>query len=310
MGVVYKARQKSLDRLVAVKTIHFGPQANPDFIKRFPIEASSAAALQHPNVVAIHEVGVHEGEHFLVMDYVDGPNLAQLSRDQPLAPTRAAQYLKTVADAIHYAHEKGILHRDLKPSNVLIDSNDQPRVTDFGLAKRLGTDTQPSTDLTQLTLSGHVLGSPAYMPPEQAIGARGKMSRRSDVYSLGAMLYHLLTGRPPFGGASMADILYLVQHQEPVSPRLLTPTVPLDLETICLKCLEKEPARRYGTSEELAKELERFLHDEPICARPVSRTERSGAGATGNRLSPLQWRVWQRHLSSALVGSSGSGGGR
>jgi WD40 repeat protein/tRNA A-37 threonylcarbamoyl transferase component Bud32 len=282
MGVVYKARQKSLNRLVAVKRILFGPKHSEDFIKRFRIEASSAAALQHPNIVAIHEVGVHDGEHFLVMDYVDGPTLAELAKDQPLSAERAARYLKTVADAIHYAHEKGILHRDLKPSNVLIDSNDQPRVTDFGLAKRLGTDSQPPTDLTQLTLSGHMLGSPSYMPPEQAIGARGKMSRRSDIYSMGAMLYHLLTGRPPFGGGSMADTLYQVQYQEPVSPRLLNPAVSHDLETICLKCLEKEPARRYQTAQELADELGRFLSDEPIHARPVSRPERT-------------WRWCRRH---------------
>jgi serine/threonine protein kinase len=274
MGVVYKARQKSLNRLVAVKMILFSPKANADFIKRFRIEASAAAALQHPNIVAIHEVGVHEGEHFLVMDYVDGPNLAELAKDQPLSAERAARYLRKVAEAIHHAHERGILHRDLKPSNVLIDSNDEPRVTDFGLAKRLGTESQPSTDVTQLTLSGHVLGSPSYMPPEQAIGARGKMSRRSDIYSMGAMLYHLLTGRPPFGGGSMADTLCQVQYQEPVSPRLLNPAVSHDLETICLKCLEKEPEQRYRNAHELAEELERFAEGEPILARPISGSEK------------------------------------
>ncbi len=172
MGIVYKARQKSLDRLVAVKMLLFGPHASADFIRRFRMEASAAAALQHPNIVAIHEVGVHEGEHFLVMDYIDGPNLARLLQDQPLSAKRAAGYVKTVAHAIHYAHEKGILHRDLKPSNVLIDSTDQPRVTDFGLAKRLGTGPQSLSELTELSVTGHVLGSPGYMPPEQAIGAQ------------------------------------------------------------------------------------------------------------------------------------------
>jgi WD40 repeat protein/serine/threonine protein kinase/tetratricopeptide (TPR) repeat protein len=275
MGIVYRARQKSLDRIVAVKMILAGQHASHDFIKRFRIEASSAAALQHPNIVAIHEVGVHEGEHFLVMDYVGGPNLAQITREQPLPAKTAARYLKTAAEAIHYAHEKGLLHRDLKPSNVIIDSNDQPRVTDFGLAKRVGTASEPATqDLTQLTLSGHVLGSPGYMPPEQAVGARGKIGRRSDVYSLGAMLYHLLTGRPPFGGGSPADTLRQVETQEPVSPRLLNPGVPFDLETICLKCLEKEPARRYQTAQELAGDLGRLLNDEPICSRPVGRVEK------------------------------------
>jgi WD40 repeat protein/predicted Ser/Thr protein kinase len=275
MGIVYRARQKSLDRIVAVKMILAGQHASHDFIKRFRIEASSAAALQHPNIVAIHEVGVHEGEHFLVMDYVGGPNLAQITREQPLSAKTAARYLKTAAEAIHYAHEKGLLHRDLKPSNVIIDSNDQPRVTDFGLAKRVGTASEPATqDLTQLTLSGHVLGSPGYMPPEQAIGARGMIGRRSDVYSLGAMLYHLLTGRPPFGGGSPAETLRQVETQEPVSLRLLNPGVPFDLETICLKCLEKELDRRYHTAKELADELGRFLNDEAIEARPVRRIEK------------------------------------
>lgn len=274
MGVVFKARQKSLDRLVAGKVLLFGPRASADFIKRFRIEASAAAALQHPNIVAIHEVGVHEDEHFLVMDYVDGPNLAVLVKEQPLPPKRAAGCGKIIAEAIHHAHERGVLHRDLKPSNVLIDSNDQPRVTDFGLAKRLGTDSQPSADITQLTLSGHVLGSPGYMPPEQASGRRGAMSRRSDVYSLGAMLYHLLTGRPPFGGGSVAETLRQVEMQEPVSPRLLNPSVPRDLETICLKCLEKEPDRRYHSAKELDEELGRFLNNEAIHARPVGRPER------------------------------------
>jgi WD40 repeat protein/serine/threonine protein kinase len=284
MGIVYKAWQKSLNRFVAVKLLLFGQRASADFIKRFRIEASAAAALQHPGIVVIHEVGVHEGEHFLVMDYVDGPNLSQLIKDQPVMPKRAAHYLKAVADAIHYAHERGILHRDLKPSNVLIDSNDRPRVTDFGLAKRLGGDSQSSTDLTQLTLSGHVLGSPGYIPPEQAIGARGKVSRRSDVYSLGAMLYHLLTGRPPFGGGSIAETLRQVETQEPVSLRLLNPGVPSDLETVCLKCLEKEPERRYPTAQAFAEELGRFLSHHPIQARPASLSYRAQRWARRNRL--------------------------
>jgi WD40 repeat protein/serine/threonine protein kinase len=274
MGVVFKARQKSLDRLVAVKLLLSGPHTDAEFIKRFRIEASAAAALQHPNIVAIHEVGVHEGEHFIAMEFVDGPNLAKLVREQPLPPKRAAAYLKTIAEAIHFAHERGILHRDLKPSNVLLDSHDQPRVTDFGLAKRVGTESQPATDISQLTLTGQVMGSPGYMPPEQASGRRRAMSRGSDVYSLGAMLYHLLTGRPPFGGGSVAETLAQVENQEPVSLRLLNPAVPLDLETICLKCLEKAPDRRYHTAKELAGELERFLNDESINARPVGRPER------------------------------------
>jgi predicted Ser/Thr protein kinase/ABC-type phosphate/phosphonate transport system substrate-binding protein len=285
MGVVYKARQKSLERIVAVKMILAGQHASGDFIKRFRIEASAAAALQHPNIVAIHEVGVHRGHHFLVMDYVEGPNLAKLAREQPLPPKRAAQYLKTVAEAIHYAHERGILHRDLKPSNVLIDSNDQPRVTDFGLAKRVGSEPSTTDDPSHLTVTGQVIGSPGYMPPEQASGRRGQTSRRSDVYSLGAMLYHLLTGRPPFGGGSVGETLRQVETQEPISLRLLNPTVPPDLETICLKCLEKEPNRRYPTAQSLAEDLGRVLQGEPILARPVGRIERAARWCRRNPLA-------------------------
>src|SRR5262252_5235191 len=170
-----------------------------------------------------------------------------------------ASYMSVIAEAIHYAHERGILHRDLKPSNVLIDTNDQPRVTDFGLARRLEGD-------SELTVTGQVLGSPNYMPPEQAVGRRGKVSRRSDVYSLGAMFYHLLTGRPPFVGEALTDTLQQVLNTEAVSPRLLHPNLPHDLETICLKCLEKEPEKRYATAQQLADELARFRRGEPILA--------------------------------------------
>ena len=263
MGVVYKARQKSLNRIVALKMLLFGPQASPEFVKRFRAEAVAAASLQHPNIVAIHEVGVHEGQHFFVMDYVAGPSLAQAVGHQPLPARRAAGYLKTIAEAIHYAHQRGILHRDLKPSNVLIDAQDQPRVTDFGLAKRFEGE-------SQVTFTGEVLGSPSYIPPEQALGKRAKVSRQSDVYALGAMLYHLLTGRPPFQGETLTDTLQQVLNTEPVAPRLLNPSTPRDLETICLKCLEKEASRRYPTAQGLAEELGRFLEDKPIQARPVS----------------------------------------
>jgi len=263
MGIVYKARQKSLDRIVALKMLLFGPQASPEFAKRFRAEAVLAASLQHPNIVAIHEVGAHEGQQFFVMDYVAGPSLAHLVGHEPLPARRAAGYLKTVAEAIHYAHERGILHRDLKPSNVLIDANDQPRVTDFGLARRFKGD-------SQVTLTGQVLGSPNYIPPEQALGKRGKVSRQSDVYALGAMLYHLLTGRPPFQGETLTDTLHQALNTEPLTPRLLNPSIPGELETICLKCLEKEPGRRYPTAQALADDLGRFLAGEPILARPVN----------------------------------------
>ncbi len=268
MGVVYRARQSSLGRIVALKMMLSGPRSSPELVKRFRAEASASASLQHPNIVAIHEVGVHQDQQYFAMDFVEGQSLAKMLATGPLPGKRAAGYLKTIAEAIHYAHERGLLHRDLKPSNVLIDGADQPRVTDFGLARRLESN-------SELTLSGQVLGSPNYMPPEQAGAKRGQLSRRSDVYALGAMLYHLLTGRPPFIGETIADTLRQVIDSEPVSPRLLNPSVPRDLETLCLKCLEKAPGKRYQTAQELAEELNRFLNGEPICARPLSGIERA-----------------------------------
>lgn len=269
MGVVYRARQVTLDRVVAVKLLLAGSLAGKDFIQRFRTEAAAAASLQHSNIVAIHEVGFAEGQHFFAMDYVEGPTLAQLVAQGPLPARRAAAYLKTIAEAIHFAHERGVLHRDLKPSNVLIDSHtDQPRVTDFGLAKKLEAE-------TELTLSGQILGSPNYISPEQATAKRAAVGRRSDVYSLGAILYHLLTGRPPFQGETMTAVLHQVVNDEPLALRLINPSLPRDIETICLKCLEKDPGKRCQSALDLAEELGRFLRDEPIVSRPVSRTERS-----------------------------------
>jgi WD40 repeat protein/tRNA A-37 threonylcarbamoyl transferase component Bud32 len=295
MGVVYKARQKSLDRIVALKMLLLGPQANPEFVKRFRAEAVLAAGLQHPHIVAIHEVGVHEGQQFFAMDYVEGPSLAQIVGQQPLPARRAAAYLKTVAEAVHYAHEHGILHRDLKPSNVLIDGNDQPRITDFGLAKRF-------EDAPQVTVTGQVLGSPSYIPPEQALGKRAKVSRASDVYALGAMLYHLLTGRPPFQGETITETLQQVLNTEPLSPRWLNPRAPRDLETICLKCLEKETPRRYATAQGLAEDLGRFLNGQPVLARPVG-----AAGKTWRwcRRNPRLAAAVGMALLSLLLGLAG-----
>jgi len=267
MGVVYKARQRKLGRTVAVKMILAGPLAGKEFVQRFRTEAAAAAILQHPNIVAIHDVGVHEGHHYFSMDYVEGQSLSQLVGQQPLSPAKAARYVALIAEAIHYAHERGILHRDLKPSNVLIDSNDQPRITDFGLARRLDGE-------SSLTISGQVLGSPNFMPPEQAGAKRGKVGRPSDVYALGGILYYLLTARAPFQAESLEGIITQVLNAEPVSPRLLNPSIPKDLETITLKCLDKEPSRRYQTAQELADELGRVLHHEPIRARPITQPEK------------------------------------
>jgi len=197
MGIVYKARQMSLNRMVAVKMILAGQFATTQIAQRFRGEAAAVGTLQHPNIVAIHEIGMHEGRHFFSMDYVAGQNLAQLVGIRPLPPPKAARYVKVIAEAIHYAHQQGILHRDLKPSNVLIDAaTDQPRVTDFGLAKRLDSE-------SSITVTGQVLGSPNFMPPEQAGGNRGKVGRHSDVYGLGAILFYTLTARAPFQGTTL-----------------------------------------------------------------------------------------------------------
>jgi tRNA A-37 threonylcarbamoyl transferase component Bud32 len=263
MGVVYKARQRSINRHVAIKTILAAQFSGKQAVQRFRAEAAAAGLLSHPNIVAIHEAGLLEGQPYFSMDYVEGKNLAQLVGAQPLPPKKAARYVNLVAEAIHYAHNQGILHRDLKPSNVLIDSaTDQPRVTDFGLAKRLDND-------SSLTLSGQVLGSPHFMPPEQASPVRGKVGRQSDVFGLGALLYYLLTARAPFQGETLESTLRLVLSTEPLAPHLLNPNIPLDLETICLKCLEKDPPKRYATAQALADDLRRFLNNEPISARPL-----------------------------------------
>ena len=283
MGVVYKARQVSLNRTVAVKMLLSGRFASKEFVQRFRSEAQAAANLQHPNIVAIHEVGEHEGHNYFSMDYVEGENLAGLIRKNPVPFSRAAQYVLTIAQAIDYAHQKGVLHRDLKPSNVLIDIFDQPRVTDFGLARNMAAD-------SELTATGQVVGSPNYMPPDQA-GKGVEIGPPSDVYSLGAILYHLLTGRPPFVAETVQDTLFQVVNKDPVAPRLLNPGLPHDLETICLKCLEKEPRRRYATAEELAQELGRFLRNEPIQARPIGRPEQ-------------MWRWCKRKPALAAVSAS------
>jgi prepilin-type N-terminal cleavage/methylation domain-containing protein/prepilin-type processing-associated H-X9-DG protein len=213
MGVVYRARQRSLNRLVALKMMLSGQFAKPEFVQRFRAEAQTIAHLQHPNIVAIHEVGEHEGQPYFSMDYVEGRTLAELVREGPLPAKRAAAYLKAIAEAVHHAHQHGILHRDLKPSNVLIDASDQPRITDFGLAKWLAGD-------SELTMAGQVLGSPNYLPPEQAAGRQAEVGPASDVYALGAMLYHLVTGRPPFQADSLTTLLRQVMETEPVAPSL------------------------------------------------------------------------------------------
>lgn len=296
MGVVYRARQISLQRVVAVKMLLAGEFAGPRFVERFRAEAEAVARLQHPGIVAIHEVGEQEGHPFFSMDYVEGRNLAEVISDLGFRSSdfrRSASWLKSIAEAVHYAHQRGILHRDLKPSNVLIDALGQPRLTDFGLAKRLGSDLSPAEDPWSLTLSGQVLGSPNYLPPEQAEGRHARVGPPSDVYSLGAILYHLLTGRPPFQGESLTTLLRQVVETAPVAPRLLNPGIPRDLETICLKCLEKDARKRYPTAQDVADELERFLQDLPIQARPVQ--------AAGKALRWCRRQPMRAALSAALI---------
>lgn len=278
MGVVYKARQVSLNRIVAVKMMLAGQFAREEYVQRFKAEAEAAGSLQHPNIVAIHEVGECDGQHYFSMDFVPGRDLAELVRKAPLPAGRAVGYVRTIAQAVHYAHERGLLHRDLKPSNILIDESDQPRITDFGLAKRLTAD-------PQLTQTGQVLGSPNYLSPEQAEGRHREVGPESDVYSLGAILYHLVTGRPPFQAENLVGVLQQVSHHDPVSPRLLNPGVPRDVETICLKCLEKDPRHRYPSAKALAEELDRFLCDEPIQARPLGGIEKLARWSRRNRLA-------------------------
>lgn len=266
MGVVYRARQVALNRIVAVKMLLFGGLADPDRRRRFQTEAAATAALEHPHIVRILDVGTQDGQPFIAMDFIAGTNLAQAVRERPLAARQAAGYAAKIARAIDFAHQRGVLHRDLKPSNVLLDVFNEPRVTDFGLARNLADD-------GDLTTTGQMLGSPSFMPPEQAIGDVRRIGRSSDVYGLGAILYHLLTARPPFLEESFQATLAAVGQREPIPLRQLNEKVPRDLETICLKCLEKAPSRRYQTALDLADELDRFLKDEPIRARPVSRFE-------------------------------------
>ncbi|MFO0868909.1 MAG: protein kinase [Pirellulales bacterium] len=271
MGVVYKARQVKLNRIVAVKMILSGQLAAEADVQRFYTEARAAAHLQHPNIVAIHEVGEHDGQHYFSMDYVAGESLAARISRGPLPAREAAELLHKIARAVSFAHASNIIHRDLKPANILLDGRGEPHVSDFGLAKQ--TTPAEEAERPALTATGQVLGTPSYMPPEQAAGHSEAMGPPSDVYSLGAILYCMLTGRPPFQAASALDTLWQVLHHDPVSPQSLNQAVPVDLNTMCLKCLDKDPARRYPSAAEVAEELERFLRGEPIRARPLGVIE-------------------------------------
>jgi serine/threonine protein kinase len=283
MGIVYKAWQRSLKRIVAVKMILSGHLASSEDVAHFQAEAQAAASLSHPGIVPIFEVDQVDGQHFFAMEFIDGISLTRRVAISPLEPWEAAMIIRRTAEAVQYAHERGVVHRDLKPANIIVDHNGQPHVTDFGLAY-----IQEGHDL--LTAAGEPIGTASYMPPEQAIGQRDKIGPTSDVYSLGATLYCLVTGRPPFHSANSADTLIQVIHHDPVPPRQLNQQIPKDIETICLKCLEKSPDRRYASALELAEELRRYLRNEPILARPIGQWARL-----------IKW--CQRHRSLALVAS-------
>lgn len=280
MGVVYQARQAGVNRLVALKMILSGSVASAEERRRFLAEAEAAGKLRHPNIVPVFEVGELEGQPFFSMGYIDGPSLKSKLSDGPLPPRQAAELLRTITQAVAYAHSQDIIHRDLKPANILLDAEGQPQVTDFGLAKLTTTD-------SSLTASGQILGTPSYMPPEQALGNVSQVGVTADVYSLGATLYCMLIGRPPFQAATVVETLQQVVHQDPVPPRQLNREIPRDLEIICLKCLQKAPWQRYSTADRLADDLDRFLTNRTIFARPVGVGERTVKWCRRNPLVSL-----------------------
>jgi hypothetical protein len=268
MGVVYKARHLALNRLVALKMVLPGAGSSADLLERFRAEAQAVARLRHPNVVQIYDVAEHDGRAYLALEYVEGGSLEGRLKGQPQPPRQAAELLRVLAGAVQAAHEAGIVHRDLKPANVLVTADGTPKVTDFGLAKELHAD-------RQRTQTGQVVGTPGYMAPEQARGQSRQIGPPADVFALGVLLYELLTGRRPFHGKDWMETLQQVCQVDPVPPSRLEAKVPRDLETVCLKCLEKEPARRYPSAKELAEDLERFLNHESVSARRAGLWERA-----------------------------------
>ena len=272
MGVVYLARQAGLNRMVAIKMILAGEYSRPRDRARLRAEAEVLARLAHPNLVQIHETGEHQGHPYFSMEYVEGGRLSDALRGTPWEPGPAARLVETLARACQSAHERGVIHRDLTPSNVLLSSSGEPKIVDFGLAKLAG-------GAARRTASGEILGTPGYMAPEQAAGGSKDVAPAADVYALGAILYELLTGRPPFVGASILDALAQVARDDPIAPCRLQPKIPRDLETVCLKCLNKDIARRYATAAALAEDLRRFRDGEPVRARPIGAAQRAARWA-------------------------------
>ena len=283
-GVVFRARQKSLNRIVALKIIGLGQWATKAHLKRFRLEAEAAARLEHPGIVPIHEVGERDGSCYFSMKFVEGGQLDAIPKREPMPIRPAVELIAKVARTVHYAHEHGILHRDIKPGNILLDAKGEPHLTDFGLARLVESE-------SSVTQTLDVLGTPSYMAPEQAVGNNAAVSSATDVYGIGAVLYQLLTGHPPFAGGTTYETIKLLEDTEPRPPRLLNPKIDRDLSTICLKCLEKDPKRRYSSALALAEDLERWLKHEPIVAR------HTGVFARG--------RKWvRRNPTSALLAAS------
>src|SRR6266481_3984451 len=297
-GVVYRARQKSLNRIVALKVIGLAHWATEAHLKRFRLEAEAAASLEHPCIVPIYEVGERGGACYFSMGLVEGGQLDAVAKREPMPIRHAAELIAKLARTVHYAHEHGILHRDIKPGNILLDAKGEPHLTDFGLARLVETE-------STVTRTMEVLGTPSYMAPEQAVGNNVRVTSGTDVYGLGAVLYQLLTGHPPFAGGTTFETVRLVLDTEPRRPRLLNPKVDRDLATICLKCLEKDPRRRYSSALALAEDLERWLKHEPIHARHTGILTRGGKWVRRNPTSTLlaaslaalaaaiSWNVWK-----------------
>ena len=270
-GVVFRARQKSLNRIVALKVIGLGQWATKTHLKRFRLEAEAAASLDHPCIVPIYEVGERDGQCYFSMKFIEGGQLDEVVKDAPMSIRQAVELIAKVARTVHYAHEHGILHRDIKPGNILLDTKGEPHLTDFGLARLVESE-------STVTRTLEVLGTPSYMAPEQAAGNNARLTNATDVYGLGAVLYQLLTSHPPFAGGTTYETIKLLLETEPRLPRLWNPKVDRDLSTICLKCLEKDPQRRYSSALVLAEDLERWLRHEPILARRTGIVHRGKNG--------------------------------
>ena len=279
-GVVFRARQKSLNRTVALKVIGLGEWATKAHLKRFRLEAEAAASLDHPGIVPIHEVGERDGSCYFSMKLVEGGQLDEVVRHEQMSIRRAVELIAKVSRTVHYAHEHGILHRDIKPGNILLDKTGEPHLTDFGLARLVESE-------STVTRTLEVLGTPSYMAPEQAVGNNAQLTSAIDVYGLGAVLYQLLTGHPPFAGGTTYETIKLLLDTEPRQPRLLNPKIDRDLSTICLKCLEKDPQRRYSSSLALAEDLEHWLKHEPIRARRTGIVTRGSKWVRRNPTTAL-----------------------